>query len=540
MELNPQQKNLITAVVNLLTRGYGTLQVSGRGGTGKTTAIAIALESAGVSWGELAVVCPTHEAKNVLARSLAKSGIYPASVMTVAGALGKVLEDPCSLSVMEEERLIHLEGKENLTVAEGKELVNLRSKALASTQKNFAKTGLAPNLSDSVVIVDEASMISPTEAKDLAGLGRVMIFLGDLNQVPYVGAKDGEVSPCLANPDITLAKVERVRVPELLKIQDDILACLEAPHNLGAAIATIKPFRGDLAEALFKGAKFISPYNEAVNSRNYEALEVAWEEHDPLPGGYYPGLELKAYGPTGYTSKRPTLQNGELFTVLDVLHDYPKSILRATPASGTLGTAGEILHPGTPHETETHAVVLRRAADGSEVVLKLPTLTHVPFGVRVAQVDDLVNKLSRSHLGKLSDYDRLVLRAAAESEGGVLSDLVDELASVKSLTPKERQSLYRGLYPLITVLRANYCSYYGSYNPDSRCKLLPEKRAVSDLRPTFALTTHKCQGNEFESVIVDGGGFLKWATGFNAQPVNAVKMAYTAVSRAKSTLTATR
>jgi len=145
----------------------GTKTLGGYAGTGKTTlmgVLAYQLLSDGVS---VAFATPTGKAALVLERSLHNAGVYDAGVSTIHGLIYRPDEDP--------------------------ETGRIRGWRRQRT------------VDASLIVVDEASMVSQRMLEDLQSFNKPILAIGDHGQLPPVGEKAG----LMANPDFRLEKIHR-------------------------------------------------------------------------------------------------------------------------------------------------------------------------------------------------------------------------------------------------------------------------------------------------------------------------------------------
>jgi exodeoxyribonuclease-5 len=175
MELTLDQDNAIKAIGRWMgQKGEWFFYLGGYAGTGKTTLMHHFINSLA---SEPTCLAPTGKAASVLQKRLDN-----AVVTTIHSALYKpVVPDITKLERLEAELL-----KDS---SNGKLIAEIREekRRLARLKINFSDNedhAITPN---SLVIVDEASMVTNKMMKDLKATGAKVLFVGDPGQLPPVG-----------------------------------------------------------------------------------------------------------------------------------------------------------------------------------------------------------------------------------------------------------------------------------------------------------------------------------------------------------------
>lgn len=271
---NEQIEALERAIDHVLERKNTVLTIQGSAGTGKTTIIGLLskyLEASGNRRNAIHFMSPTHAANVQLALANLKNGItdYPS---TIKSALRW----------------------------------NRMTKQMEMNKK------LVPSFKRPVYIIDEASMLSHLEVKNLKkvveDVGGVIIYLGDIAQIPSTENISGELtSVFLSEPKIILNKVYRQSPNTLLKILTKI--------RNNAKMVTYRVLNGDSSlqfkskvdfdDAMYEDftnspetTAYIAYTKEAVKKLNREIKEA-------MTGTINIRIGDKIVGYLGYQSKSP-------------------------------------------------------------------------------------------------------------------------------------------------------------------------------------------------------------------------------------------
>lgn len=179
-----------------------------------------------------------------------------------------------------------------------------------------------------IVIIDEASMLSPEQVADIRSFGLPVILVGDNGQLPPVKA---EMNPWIRNPDVELTQIHRQGADSgILQAAHDVRRHGYMRRNTyGTGDAVRMPFSHEAIEGVLE--RFTPGPNRLVVTATNEIrshFNEYWHGEGPvregdrvvaLGGQTYEALRAVAEG-TGYraTSDFLLVHNGMTGTVLDV------------------------------------------------------------------------------------------------------------------------------------------------------------------------------------------------------------------------------
>lgn len=302
MQLNDQQEEALAALLDFATNGVNARPFifTGLAGTGKTTVVSrliLALEESGAyTTDRIAVVAYTGKAASVLNRKLVAAGTtvraktvhsliytmpYDAAdtlhrkLDELEAAIGST-DDPARIIQLRDERhtimnrLEMLSSKNSLRF-ERRDPEEVRSKV-------------------GIIIVDEASMIDPAIAADLAEIGVPTIYVGDSNQLPPVMKPFGVN---LHKPDAKLTQIMRQQGDSgIIPYAHAILQNKTLP--VGGNFDGVERSKST-NPLLFIGPdgklpQYITAYNKTRHGINRtirnHVMKVAGKEYLPLPGEF--------------------------------------------------------------------------------------------------------------------------------------------------------------------------------------------------------------------------------------------------------------
>lgn len=191
MRLSPDQSAAADAIASWLrTPAKKSFKLGGYAGTGKTTTIQ-ELINKGALGPDVACCAPTGKAAQVLSRRL--GGIK-------ATTIHQLIYQP---RIRGSERLAALKAQYDRTRDQAL-LPKIAAEEKRVGELTFVSKDWVNISPGTVLVVDEASMVTPQMAVDLSRTSAKIIYVGDPGQLPPVKA-----SQFFANPDFTLTQVHR-------------------------------------------------------------------------------------------------------------------------------------------------------------------------------------------------------------------------------------------------------------------------------------------------------------------------------------------
>lgn len=496
MDLTTDQRAALDLAYGELSAGKSFV-LAGYAGTGKTYTV----NQLPLNFG--AVVAPTHAALSLL------RGRFPDTpAFTLAQFLGKAPAG-VSLGCLRKEWAKHTQVPFPLTgedyegtsvvvsdletfAAEGNHPSEVK-KAIASVIEKISEPGFAQandkapvKRASMLVLVDEAGMIGSLDLAHLYESAHTYLFLGDSGQVPPIekDRKDGDVSPVFGSTRKTYQLTEELRAEN----PTVVTACRQARQAIDQAIAGDKaaqwaaglPRVKDPYAFLAGGSVLLAATNaevEAANEGMVDYLISQGQSEREYQGGYAEGDTLIAY--SNYrTGEQVWHTNAERFQLVCMVKQdepfYGIPLWRAKVKS--LDRAGVWFEVVLPDLEEGYPALMREATE-------------------------LYYSKGRGSKSKPSPRLTQLLDRAWGSTEWATSHGLSRWLNTEILEPDDR------------------------YNGRGAGRV-----RVWDLRPTWAMTIHKGQGQGFKSVVVASKGLNQWK---RHHPIDAARMAYTAVSRAR-------
>lgn len=531
MELTKEQLMLGEKVQKFVAQGEpGFFVVPGYAGVGKTTTIFHFLGKS-----VKCLVAPTHEALQTLVNSyrLAHPEECTPAHGSLAAFLGKAPVDPLPPTPHDLEVFDRLSSQEKLTPEESELLKRLRSMV---TPSDRVFTGVGKSFADnlpprSLVVLDEAGMLSKGSIEEIVSTYKhkfLFIMLGDPAQCPPIDSDraDGEPSEIFeyscVNPLIQVMRTNCEYISEQTRKWREVAICKDPQQVLNFLNGDFKrtsTFRVR-AKLLEKQTVVVSCNHDKVFQFHELLYEARQEQLSKEEGysGYEVGDTLISYG--NFRSDNVLiLHNSARLTVVDPDEARGRG---AYVWEGALG------------------MFCKRTFEGE----KTNTLLYGEHPFFTVAAEDVHGKLFCFPLPRLGlnhhrhkeNYlalYRALIKGHTKRQG--LSEYLEQITGLFCSPKNDMKQLTQSEFR--TARQVLVSSFLEPYD----CKKVSGQRSARqdlfpDIRHSSAMTIHKSQGASIPSVTVDLGSIKNWATGWNARPLDAAMMGYTAVSRAKSEL----
>lgn len=293
MELSSDQQVALEGMLNFVqSPSQKVARLAGAAGTGKTSVLAEVAKRFSA-----AVVTPTNRAAGVLrkkgiAAATIHSQIYDTMVTSLSERIRSIEQAIEAIDTKEDANEVDLANKERLAV----ELIKVQHLLEESMDDEFMSFSLKDqnNLSNRVVIVDEASMVGEELLDDIVNSKPVCILLvGDSNQLPPV--KDKPVFQGF-NPDWTLTQQHRTSESSGILtvanaiIEHDIITAWRTAHdvegvntgNYNHHFPVLAQAQAESGELLEQKAVWITHTNRSRVGIN-NSLRLRMGLNDPMP-----------------------------------------------------------------------------------------------------------------------------------------------------------------------------------------------------------------------------------------------------------------